>query len=404
MGPADQRFEADEFARRQVEQRLIIQRELALLQRPDHVHFQVPALDRILHHAAFVALDAVAAVLLGLVEGKVRLTHDQVRVVHVVGRGEADAAADADAVLVGREGALEAFDHAARQRIAVFVIARQDRQLVAAEAEDQIVRIAAGPQPVRDLDEQRVADRMAERVVHRLEAIEVDHHDGGRLGRIEARLQLVLEAAAVRQSGQRVVIGHVRDRGLNLPGLGHVVIGQDRATVGHRAAGDTDDPAVGEVVFDPGDGGAAHPDGVIVDHPIDPCRVPARLVAEIVEEGRQGQPRAQFVRADAEQLIGALVVQRDDPVRADHDEAVRHVLERRRQDAQMLRRVGGGRPRGGVQLFAVHGQDEGGDEDHQRGEGDEGRQRHRFDDPDLGGRGGAEGQARNRDEMQEADA
>jgi hypothetical protein len=47
---------------------------------------------------------------------------------------------------------------------------------------------------------------VAQEVVHDLEAVEVDHHDGGLAARVEAALQLGDQGPSVRQARQFVVV------------------------------------------------------------------------------------------------------------------------------------------------------------------------------------------------------
>jgi hypothetical protein len=79
---------------------------------------------------------------------------------------------------------------------------------------------------------------VAERVVHELEIVEiqVEQRDGVALacGAREREVQLLTEETAVRQSGDRVVVGEVRDLLGRHPALGHVAAGGDAGR--HRAA------------------------------------------------------------------------------------------------------------------------------------------------------------------------
>ena len=79
-------------------------------------------------------------------------------------------------------------------------------ELVAAEARGEVVRADAGADPVGDRHEESVTTAVAQVVVHDLESVEVDHHDGGLALRVEARLQLLNQRPAVRQSRQFVVV------------------------------------------------------------------------------------------------------------------------------------------------------------------------------------------------------
>ena len=113
--------------------------------------------------------------------------------------------------------------------------ALHDGEFVAAEAGHRIDAAHHALQPLGHRAEQRIADRMAERIVDALEAVEVEEHDRELFAAAERLLHLVAEQHAVRQIGQRVVARHVHDLGLGLAALGDVFIGHDHAAVGRRA-------------------------------------------------------------------------------------------------------------------------------------------------------------------------
>ena len=100
----------------------------------------------------------------------------------------------------------------------------QHRELVAGEAGDDV----GGPHPLAhdrgDVADQVVAGVVAERVVDRLEAVDVDDHHRALAavagGEGDVLVELGAEAAAVEQAGERVVIGEVAQLGLGLLGLG----------------------------------------------------------------------------------------------------------------------------------------------------------------------------------------
>ena len=112
----------------------------------------------------------------------------------------------------------------------------------------------------RQPGDQLVADGVAERVVDVLEAVEVEHQDRAAmavaLGRSQRAVELLLEAAAVEQPGQRVVVGEVLQLALEALALGDV---DDLADAVGGPAG---------LVGDGGDG-HQHPDemAVGVHHP-----------------------------------------------------------------------------------------------------------------------------------------
>ena len=92
----------------------------------------------------------------------------------------------------------------------------QDRlEFVAAEAADLAVVAHHRFQPVGDLPKQRVADRMAERVVDVLEAVEIDQEQRAALLAMRGIAQRFVERLphhrAVGQAGQRIEAGEAGD-------------------------------------------------------------------------------------------------------------------------------------------------------------------------------------------------
>ena len=109
----------------------------------------------------------------------------------------------------------------------------EDRELVAPEPGAGVLGAEAALQALRGDDEQLVAGRMAEAVVHGLEVVEVDEEDGEEVLPAHAALERVAdpvrEEGAVREAGQRVVEGLVRELLLELPAVGHVAGGDHHA-------------------------------------------------------------------------------------------------------------------------------------------------------------------------------
>ncbi len=122
---------------------------------------------------------------------------------------------------------------ALRQQDQAELIARQPRQ--------RVLRLDQPPEPARQRQQDRVADRHADGVVDLLEAIEIDHHRrsgrsvGVGLGEAEHGVEPVEEQFAVGQAGEIVVHGVVQQ-----PLLGGLEFGH----VGERAD-EPDDFAVG---------------------------------------------------------------------------------------------------------------------------------------------------------------
>ena len=109
----------------------------------------------------------------------------------------------------------------------------------------------AAPEAVGDLHEELVAGRVAERVVHALEVVEVEEHDDERLAaplRVQDReREPVVEEDAVRQVGQRVVVrlvpalllGALAVRDVDEAAFHHALAAAARARRGSRSRGPT---------------------------------------------------------------------------------------------------------------------------------------------------------------------
>ena len=128
--------------------------------------------------------------------------------------------------------ALDRVVHGAR---APAEVGQHDDELVAAEARHEVALAHAAPQPPRDLAQRRVARRVPVRVVDRLEAVEVEHHDPDRArpraGPRQRRLERALQRAPVGEPRQRVVVGLVAGPAVLLDPGRHVVVGRDRAVL-----------------------------------------------------------------------------------------------------------------------------------------------------------------------------
>jgi hypothetical protein len=93
-------------------------------------------------------------------------------------------------------------------------VEEQQGELVAAEADDEVVGPDVAPHAVADRHQQLVAGGVAQRVVHRLEVVQVDQHHRHRLAAGQRLLQPFAEQSAVAQAGDRVVEGVVAEPGL----------------------------------------------------------------------------------------------------------------------------------------------------------------------------------------------
>ena len=131
--------------------------------------------------------------------------------------------------------------------LAALRVGDDDREFVAAHAADMAVGADLVDQALGDRAKHGVALGVAEGVVDRLEAVEVEEHDRARHiagGRGAQRLaEQLADAAAVGQAGQHVDVGEVGQPLLRLADLGDV--GADSAEA-FEAAGGVDDRIAGD--------------------------------------------------------------------------------------------------------------------------------------------------------------
>ena len=127
-------------------------------------------------------------------------------------------------------------------------LALHDGEFVAAETSHRIDAAHHALQALGHRAQQRVADRMAERIVDALEAVEIEEHDRELVAAAERLFHLVAEQHAVRQIGERVVARHVHDLGFGLPAFGDVLVGRDPAAVRSRTVQARDHASVVELV------------------------------------------------------------------------------------------------------------------------------------------------------------
>ncbi len=248
MLPAQQRLDADQGARAQVDLGLVVQLELAL--RHGLAHF-LQVFELALEGFVMLDVEQVEAVLagqLGLVHGLVGVAQQLVGA-RFIGREQGDA--DAGRQLQGqpvqfdrrRHGLQQAFHHRF-ELVVMFQVHQQGDEFIAAQAGDGVL-LAQGRLHARGAgDQQGVAHAMAVLVVDGLEAVEVEEDDGQRpllaLALRQRLLQPVQQQDPVGQAGQGVEMGDVLERVLALLQLGDVgedgdVIGNAVGVVAHGA-------------------------------------------------------------------------------------------------------------------------------------------------------------------------
>ena len=185
-----------------------------MFDRKAQVVFEQFAVRQVGVHRRVVDAGAIAAFVLGAIERHVGIAHDigGAAVRAAIDDGDADAGADDDVVAADGIGRAQRRDDAVRgllQGRRVGAERGNDREFVAAEPRHDILAAQGSAQPECDVADEFVADRMAERVVHVLEMIEIDIEHGRRrsaaLDVLDHRLQALAEIIAVGQSAQRIV-------------------------------------------------------------------------------------------------------------------------------------------------------------------------------------------------------
>ena len=200
----------------EVEDRLVVELELGGLDRPLEIDLELDPLDDVGVHVRGVGAVAALALGLGPVHREVGVAKERLGVLGA--GGDPDARAHVDLAPLDRDRIGERLEDAARGRRRVGRVVDlldQDGELVAAEARDRVGRAQAGLEAGRDRLEELVAGPVAERVVDRLEVVDVDEEDADRVaasrGAADCEREAVEEEGAVGHAGERVVEGLVRD-------------------------------------------------------------------------------------------------------------------------------------------------------------------------------------------------
>jgi hypothetical protein len=251
MGPAHERLGAEEIARRQVHERLVLDPELVALQCRAQAGVQGEAPARGVVQTHMEPGGAALAVRFGLVEREVGVAHQLGD-----GRGMVLRAGDPDAGVDGQVDPSEAVRRTQRAQDPIrHLLARvvvggveQDGEFVAAEPGHRVAPAHRVLQPGGDLAQEGVTRGMAERVVDRLEVVEVDGQHGERRSRparpAQGMLEAVGEQGAIGQARERIVEGLMGEGSLELHLRRDVAGVQDPALArcadrqaGHRGLG-----------------------------------------------------------------------------------------------------------------------------------------------------------------------
>src|SRR5262249_20007503 len=194
MNPARQRLDADQLLAAWIDDRLIDDVQLLISDRLTERAFQQFAVREIGVHRGIVDARPVAAFVLGAIERHIGVTQDVAGVLDAaIDHRDADRRDDIDAMSVEDERRANDAENAfcdRLQRIAVRSAGHNDGEFIAAEPSDQVVVIDDLAQSLGDIDNELIADMVAERVVDVLEMIKINvKHSGGRAA-VAAGLQV----------------------------------------------------------------------------------------------------------------------------------------------------------------------------------------------------------------------
>ena len=220
VDPPDQGFDPGDLAALELDHRLVVEAELLVLERALQVGLEFQALQRGVVHRGLEHLIAALALLLRHVHRDVGVAQQLLGVGHLGALGgdrDADRGPDEDLLAFQAEGRFERLHHAVGDvdgLDAVAPVLEQDRELVPTQPGGGVGGAQAFLDPFAHLAQDLVARGMAQRVVDRLEVVEVHEQHGHRLAvavlPFDRVRDAVAEQGAVREVRDRVVEGLMR--------------------------------------------------------------------------------------------------------------------------------------------------------------------------------------------------
>jgi hypothetical protein len=213
MDPSRQRLHADQPVAAAIDDRLIDDMQLTVFDRVAERAFEQFTAGEVGVHRRVVDAGAVAALVLGAIERHIGVAQNIAGVLDAaVDDGNADRSADIDAVPADDEWRADRRENAfgyCLQRIIVRGAGHDDGEFVTAEAGNEIVVAHGLTQAPRDVENELVADMVAERIVDVLEMIEIDIEHGGSRSAIahfgNGAFQPLRKVNPVRQSADGIV-------------------------------------------------------------------------------------------------------------------------------------------------------------------------------------------------------
>ena len=140
--------------------------------------------------------------------------------------------------------------HARGEGVMIVNVVEIEREFVAAEPADEDVVALELPQLFRHRIDEAVADGMAERIVHRLEIVEVEHGKADGPAPVPDHDRIChqfVEIFAVRQARQPVIAGHVANLVFRFDALRHFLEGDDAKLVAARPRGEFEVATIGQL-------------------------------------------------------------------------------------------------------------------------------------------------------------
>ncbi len=232
MAPAKEGLDAADAVAVQIELGLVVQAQLAAVEGVVQLGLHAQARPRTGARAVLEELVAARA-LLGPVHGLVGVAKQSLgRDAAVAPEGDAHARSDPQLAAVHLHGRLEAHAQTLGEHdglALVIEVGTEDHELVAAEASHRVARPHQRGQPLRDLPQQGVPGVVTQGVVHHLEAVEVQEEHGHEraraLGRRQRERQPIEQQPAVREPGEKVVVGVTGELELPLLALDRIADG-----------------------------------------------------------------------------------------------------------------------------------------------------------------------------------
>ena len=209
MVPPGERFDTDDAARADGHRGLVVDLDLAGRDSGAQFCFGCQALLGVVEHALLEQVEAGLAGVFGRVQRDVGVTEQVSGCVAGSGERSSGGRSEQQRPACSEDRLLERDGEPAGDRVDVVGrdVRDDDRELVASETADQVVRAERGAETLTDSDQHPIAGGMPEPVVDRFEPVEVQHHDPHCPHRrvIEGCREAPFEQGAVRESGERVV-------------------------------------------------------------------------------------------------------------------------------------------------------------------------------------------------------